>query len=253
MEATNLSNKQTTNREREIDLAELFGELLHYAWLIALATVLAAAVLFVVTRYCETPLYQSSVSFYVNNGQRTEDKISNADITASQSLVDTYIVILREGTTLDEVSAKTDIPYTPKELSKKISCAAINDTEVFKVTVTDPSPEMAAKIARAIADILPNRVSEVIEGSTVSIVRPAEVPKEPSSPNLMKNMLLGAIFGFFISALYVALRYILDDRIRDAARTLKENYPYPVLAVIPDLMTNSGGYYYYSKRKEESK
>lgn len=247
-----LNNKRTNNREYEIDVLALLGELARRWWVILGVTVLAAALMFGYTRYLVTPLYTSTVSFYVNNGQRPDDsKISSSDIVASQSLVETYIVILKYGATLDEVIYDANLDITPSQLSDKITCAAINDTEVFQVKVTDPDPETAARIARSIARILPGKVAEVIEGSTVRIVREANVPTRPSSPNLKKNLVLGAGIGFLLSCCYIALRYILDDRIRDAARVLKEQYDYPVLAVIPDLMTSSGDGYYYSSRTKE--
>ena len=238
-----MNQKRARNREYEIDLLGLLRALLKRWWLILIAVIVGGAAMFVYTRFFVTPLYQSSVSFYVNNGQREENRISNADITASQSLVDTYIVILKYGTTLDEVIYDAGLSCSPSALENKISCAAINDTEVFQVTVTDPSPETAARIARSISRILPVKVAEVIEGSTVRVVREPSVPTRPSSPNVRRNVLLGAAIGFVLSACFVVLRYLLDDRIRDAARVLKDSYSYPVLAVIPDLKSDSKGYY----------
>lgn len=208
--------------------------------------------MFLYTRYIVVPKYQSSVSFYVNNGQRAEDKISTSDISASQSLVDTYIVILKYGTTLDAVLEDTKLNCSAGQLSEMITCSAINDTEVFQVTVTNPSPEQATMIARSIEKILPNKVSEVIEGSTVRIVRNPSVPTAPSSPKLMKNLILGGLAGLLLSCVYVSLRLILDDRIRDASRMLKDTYPYPVLAVIPELSAESKGYYYNSYTRKNA-
>lgn len=245
-----MDNKRSRNREYEIDLVDLFGALLRRWWLIALATVVVAAAVFCCTRFFVTPLYQSSVSFYVNNGQRAEDKISNSDITASQSLVETYIVILKYGTTLDDVIYDANLDCSAAQLSNKITCSAINDTEVFQVTVTDPSPEQATRIAQSIARILPDKVADVIEGSTVRIVRAPSVPIRPSSPDMRRNLVLGAAVGFALSAIYVMLRFLFDDRVRDAARILKDTYSYPVLAVIPDLMSESKGYYYNSQARE---
>lgn len=244
-----MNNRKTRSNEYEIDVIELLRALAHRWWLILLATILGAMLLFVYTRFFVTPLYQSSVSFYVNNGQQTEDKISNADISASQSLVETYIVILKYGTTLDDVIKDAKLSCSVHDLSEKIRCSSINDTEVFQVTVTDPLPERAEKIAKSIARILPDKVADVIEGSTVRIVRDPTLPEKPSSPHLRHNLVIGAALGFLFSCLYVGLQFILDDRIRDAAKLLKENYSYPVLAEIPDLMHESKGYYYNSYEK----
>ena len=243
-------NKRERNKEYEIDLIKLMQALLRKWWVILAAVIVGIALLFVYTRFFVTPIYHSSVSFYVNNGQRGEEKISNSDISASQSLVETYIVILKHGNTLDEVARDTKLGYTPLQLAKKVTCAAIDDTEVFQVTVADPSPETAAIIAKSIAKILPIKVADVIDGSTVRIVRDADVPVNPASPNLLLNLFLGALAGFLLSVLYLSIQFILDDRICDAARVLKESYDYPVLAAIPDLLKESKGYY-YSYGKEQ--
>ena len=237
-------NKRERSKEYEIDLIELIKAVFRKWWVVLAAVIAGMIVLFLYTRFFVTPLYKSSVSFYVNNGQRGDDKISTSDISASQSLVETYIVILKHGNTLDEVIRDTKIDYTLTQLAKKVSCAAINDTEVFQVTVTDPSPETATRIAKSIAKILPTKVSDVIDGSTVRIVRDADVPVNPSSPNLLINLLIGALAGILLSVIYLTLQFLLDDRIRDAARVLQSNYDYPVLAAIPDLLKESKGYYY---------
>ena len=68
----------------------------------------------------------------------------------------------------------------------------------------------------------------------------------------MKNLILGGMAGLLLSCVYVALRFILDDRIRDASRMLKESYPYPVLAEIPELSAESKGYYYSSYTRKNA-
>ena len=50
--------------------------------------------------------------------------------------------------------------------------------------------------------------------SNIAIVDNAEVPKAPSSPNLIKNLLLGLIFGLGIASLLVFFRDQFDDAIR---------------------------------------
>lgn len=244
-----MNNRKTTNAEYEINVIELFQALLKRWWLILAAVIVGAVLMFVYTRFFVTPLYQSSVAFYVNNGQNAEDKISNSDISAAQSLVDTYIVILKYGTTLDDVIKDAKLDCTASQLAGKLDCASIHDTEVFQVTVTDPLPERAERIAKSIAKILPDKVADVIEGSTVRIVRDPTLPERPSSPHLRHNVAVGAAAGFLLSVLYAGLQFILDDRIRDAAKLLKENYSYPVLAEIPDLTHESRGYYYNSYEK----
>lgn len=239
-----MNTNEPVRDDLEINLVELLGVVVRRAWIILLCLALFASGTFLGTKWFVTPLYQSSVLFYVNNGQNSETKISNSDIIAAQSLVETYLVVLKYGTTLDEVIHKAKLDCSREALSAKISSNSVNDTEIFQITVTDPSAEQAVKIAEAISDILPDKVAEVIDGSTVRIVREASVPTGPSSPNVKKNVVIGAAAGFLIGLIYVVLQYVLDDKIRDASKFLKDNYSYPVLTMIPDLTSKSSGYYY---------
>ena len=60
-------NINQTTEEFEIDLKRLFGALVNKAWLIGIAAVVCAVLVFVYTFFFVTPLYQSSAMFYVNN------------------------------------------------------------------------------------------------------------------------------------------------------------------------------------------
>ena len=113
-------NKRERNKEYEIDLIELIKAVLRKWWVVLAAVIAGMIVLFLYTHFFVTPLYKSSVSFYVNNGQRGDDKISTSDISASQSLVETYIVILKHGNTLEEVVNDTQVGYSPAQLAKKV-------------------------------------------------------------------------------------------------------------------------------------
>lgn len=52
-----------------------------------------------------------------------------------------------------------------------VQAEAVNSTEVFSIDVTSPDPQEAELIANAIADILPDRIADIVEGSSVKIRR----------------------------------------------------------------------------------
>ena len=85
---SDLERIMTDNKENlEIDLRELFGALLHRAWLIALVAVLGAALVFAYTYFMVVPLYQSSTLLYVNNSGinigSTSFSISSGELNAA--------------------------------------------------------------------------------------------------------------------------------------------------------------------------
>lgn len=247
------------NDEIEIDLLELARVLLHRWWAILLAMIACGAVAFSYTFFLVDPLYQASALMYVNNSDisvgSTSFSISSSDLTAAQKLVDTYVVILKSRTALDEVKEQADLDYSYEELKNMISAAAVNSTEVFEIKVTSKDPQEAEKIANTIARILPDKISDIVVGSDVRIVDYAVVPSHRYSPSYTKNTAIGILIGLVLSAGLIIMLYLLDENIR-SEDYLTQNYPdIPLLAVIPDMTSNrhSGGYYSGYQRQNAGK
>ncbi|HEX2295929.1 MAG TPA: polysaccharide biosynthesis tyrosine autokinase [Actinomycetota bacterium] len=68
------------------------------------------------------------------------------------------------------------------------------------------------------------------------VVEPAEVPSAPSSPNHLKNGVLGLLAGLAAGIAAVFLRERLDDRLRGRP-DLESRIGAPVLAVVPQIPT----------------
>lgn len=247
------------NDEVEIDLKRLLDALLDKAWLIAIVSLLMAVITFAGTLLFITPQYRSAAMFYVNNTDlsvgNTKLSLAASDISASRGLVDTYIVILNTRETLLDVIDYAGVDITYEVLKGMVNAEAVDETEVFRVTVTSPDPVQAEQIANAIAYILPKRIATIIEGTSAKVVDAAVVASRPSSPSYTKNTMLGFAVGFVLAAAFVILRELMDITIRteeDVARSCK----HPVLAAVPDMeISTKGGYYYGygSKAKSQSK
>lgn len=251
-----MDNKFNKNDVVEIDLKRLWKALWKKFWIVCITAVVGAALSLVGTMYLITPLYESSAMFYVNNSDLsvgdTSFSISSSDITASKNLVDTYIVILNSRACLNDVIDYADLTYTYSELKNMISASSVNDTEVFRVTITDPDAREAEKIANAVAYILPNRIADIVEGTSAQVVDYAVVPSRPSSPNYTQNTFLGFLIGFGIAAGIIILRALYDVTIRNE-EDIEQCCRHPILAAVPDMEAQSkGGYYYgYGRRRKK--
>ena len=235
------------NNYYEIDIMQLLRKLWHKAWAIVLAALIGGGAAFSYAAFLITPLYEAEALMYVNNSSfsvgSTSFSINNAELTAAQSLVDTYIVILTSRPTLEKVIDETGVNYNCDQLEEMISAGAVNNTEVFSITVTSKSPQEAELIANAIVDILPGRIADVVDGSSVRTVEWAIVPSEKSSPNITMYTAIGMLVGFVLACMIVIIRMAGDTLIHDEDY-LTETYKLPVLAVIPDLYDDSGNSYY---------
>lgn len=245
-------NNADMSSEEEIDLLKLLGALWKRIWIIALAAVVGGVVLLAYTKILVTPLYKSSAMMYVNNSDFSvgSTKVSLSDLSAAQSLVETYAVILKSRGTLEDVIQKAELPYTYEELSKMIDTGAVNNTEIFSITVTSENPEEATKIANTIVDVLPDRITEIMDGSDVRTVDFAVVPSKKASPNTMKNMLLGVLVGIVLSCAVIIVRELMDTKIHSEDYLLTQYPDIPLLAVIPDMDKKPGkrSYYYYENK-----
>ncbi len=234
-----------------IDWKYLLKSLLKRAWIIILAGVIFGVSALVYTAGFVTPKYSSSVMLYVNNKSfslGSSVSISAADLSASQSLIDTYIGILKTRTTLEEVADKSGLDYSYGEISAMLSTGKVEGTELFRVTVTAEDPTVAAQIANTISEVLPERIEDIIDGSSMRIVDSAIVNKGKVSPDITGNVIKLFIIGCILAAAAVVALTMLDDTIR-AEDYLLQTYDVPILSKIPDLTAGDSGSGYKYKYK----
>lgn len=246
----------TSNEEVEIDLLQMAQALWRRAWAIVLASVVCAGCALGFTAIFKTPLYEAEALMYVNSNDisvgSTKLSISAAELSAAQSLVETYIVILNTRTTLNDVVEKTGVAYTYEQLREMISAESVNGTEIFSITVTSPDPKEAELLANTIAQVLPEKIASIVEGSSARIVDYAVEPVEKASPSLTKSTLIGFMLGFVVSCGLVVVLELMDDLIHDSDY-LVQTYEIPVLAVIPDLLSNHSSNEYYRSAEQRAK
>lgn len=235
---------------QEIDLLRLFGALWRRAWAIVLAAVIFGGCALAYTVFLVKPLYKARTLLYVNNSAISVGdaklSISQGELTAAQSLVDTYSVILKTRTTLEEVIRQANLSYTYEELVEMISAASVNSTEIFYIEVTSPSPTEAELIANTIGRVLPGKIAAIVDGSSVRIVDTAVVPARKSSPSLAKNTAMGILLGIVLACGVIVIGELRDTQIH-GPEDLLQSYDIPVLAVIPDLMAADKHSGYYKK------
>lgn len=228
-----------------IDLVQLAKALWRRAWAIVLAMIICGGAAFSYAYFLVTPLYQASAMMYVNNSSVSvgSTQVDLSDLTAAQSLVETYLVILKTRGTLEEVIEVADVPYTYEQLSGMITAGAVNSTEVFEIQVTSADPQEAEKLANTIADLLPERISQIIDGSSAKIVDYAVVPSHKSSPSISRYTMIGLLLGAVISCGVIILFELFDEQIRDEDY-VRETFDLPLLAAVPDLLSKSRENYY---------
>ena len=253
-----MERQDKNNREYyTIDVLHIVKTLWRRVWVIALCGMLAGAMGFSMAAFFIAPTYSSYIKLYVNNSSfslgNTSFNISSSELTAAQSLVRTYGEILDSRSTLQRVIEKAEVDYSWKRLSNMITYKPSNDTEIMLVTVTCGDPYEASRIANTIAEVLPVRISEIIDGASMEVVDSAIPDIEKVAPSITQHTAIGLALGILISVFALIVLALMDDTIHDEEYVLN-TYDYPILGKVPNLLNaGSKSYSYYSQKGNKAK
>lgn len=151
---------------------------------------------------------------------------------------------------MSEVIAYAGVDRTYAQLQGMVTADSVNSTEFFEVVVTSTDPSEAAKIAEAITQVLPQRIANIIDGTSAKVMDHAQISTQPSSPSYSKSAMWGFLAGLLLSAVVVVLWEVLDVTVR-TVEDIERSCSYPVLAAVPNVnSTTEGGYYSPSVRKK---
>ncbi len=203
---------------------------------IIIVSLIFAVCSFFVTKFFIQKTYTSTVKLYVStdyNGASSGYQDLNA-YNYSSKLVSTYIELLDTNNFYGNVSKELNNKYTATELKSMIKFTRVEETEVFKADITSSSPTEAKSIADAVAKTAPETVKELLSNnSTLKVVDEATTPKNPTSPNVAKNVIISLLIGIIVSLIIAFVRDYFDVKIKyDDEMTTIANLP--VLAAIPD-------------------
>lgn len=225
-------NQEVDNDEITIDLAELFGVLLSKLHIILLAGIFMALVAFVGTKLLITPQYTSVTKVYVFNKQSDNTGTTMTDLQTGTLLTKDYMELAKSRPVLEQVIAVLNLDITPSELRDMISVETPADTRILSISVQNPDPKQAKEIADAVRESVCIQITDIMNVDTVNTVEDGNLPTSPSSPNVMKNLVLGGMLGVILAIGIIVLIHILNDTIKtpdDVERHLGLN----VLANIP--------------------
>lgn len=236
------------NAEYEIDLKEIFYELIDKLWFIVAATAIFGLISILITKLFITPMYTSDTQLYVVSNQSNNGNISYSDLQASTQLTQDYIEIVKSRSTLVTVIENLGLDMTYGELLDNLTVVTPNNTRMLKIAVENEDPFIAKKIVDKIAEVTSKEICDKLGMDEVNIIYEGDIPTSPSSPNTMKNAVIGALLGFVLSAGTIIVMNILDDSIK-SEEDVERYVGIPMLAAIPfsDELDDSVG----SKKKKK--
>ncbi len=199
------------NEEMEIDLKELFFEMLAHWKLLAVSTLLVAVIAFVTSRFLITPMYESTAELYVLS--KSTSITSVADLQIGTNLTSDYMEVISGRPVLEQVISNLGLDETYASLYGKVTLENPSDSRIMKITVQDADPEEAKTIADEIAEVSAAYIAEKMDQDPPNIIQYGYSDNEQVSPSVGKNTLIGALIGFILAAALVTGSYLLNDTI----------------------------------------
>ena len=191
--------------------------------------------LFVKPKYKSyTTILLTKVQTETIDGQeiKSTETITQTDLTLNQKLITTYSELIKSKNVLREVIKNLGISVSEDVLKNKITVSAIEDTELIQISVVNEDPVIAKQIANETAKVFSKKVAEIYNINNVYTVDAAEVSNHPYNINHIKDILIFAVIGLAVAAVYVVIANMLDTTIK-TQEDVENALEITVLASIP--------------------
>lgn len=185
------------------------------------------------------PTYTASTAVFISvrGGDSAGELLQGANYATNQ--VRSYAQVATTPTVLQPVIDKLGLQTTPALLAENVTASIPTNTAIVEVSVVDRDAELSARIAQATSEQLVATV-DLLSPSDASgkravaatIVTPATVPLEKTTPRTALNLTVGLLAGLLLGFGQAVLRNTLDRSIRtedDVARATDHS----VIAKIP--------------------
>ncbi len=155
-------NEQTVDynqAENSVDIRQYLALFWQWAWLIALAAVLAGGVAYIISKNT-TPVYQTTTRLLVSNPP-SQGSIDTTAMISGTTMTQTYSQMLSDAPVLDKVIEKLNLTMTSKDLAGAISVSVVSNTQIITVNVEDVSPTRAVDIANMLGTVFAERILQL--------------------------------------------------------------------------------------------
>lgn len=208
-------NQNISDDEIEIDLVELFMVLKSKLHIILLSGILAALLAFIGTKLLMTPMYTSVTKMYVLSRQDSSAGVTYSDLQTGSQLTKDYAELVKSRPVLEQVIAVLNLDMEPEELAENITVETPTDTRILSISVESDNPKEAKEIADTLRETVSSEIKEIMHAESVDTIEDGNLPKEPSSPSLKKNMVLGGALGVFLALAILIFIFLRDDTIKN--------------------------------------
>ena len=221
------------NASIEIDVLYLLRRLWSRKFFIIFIALVVGTVALLGSVFFLKPKYTSTTRIYVVS-RSSDSSLTNQDLQAGSYLVNDYKEVITSNEVLSSVISQENLSLSTSELSNMISVNIPTDTRVISISVEDTDAQEASDIANTIREVAAEKIKSVTKVDDVTTLEAATKPSHPSSPNVKKNAVIGALAGVFLAIVGILVAEVLDDRVR-RPEDIEETLGMTLLGVVPDI------------------
>ncbi len=216
--------------QKSITLKDFIYEFLKWKYVVAIILAVSLLASIIYSAIIATPLYSSKAKLYVVNNE--SQNITSSDISVSTYLARDFANIIADDIIIDKVVEATDKKYTSNQIKSFLNVEIPENTRIISVTVLSPNANDSKKIVDSICTISQNTLVEIMDLDKIEILSEGKVAKNPSSPNLANNLVIGFGLGLFISLLLIFSSYYFNNKL-SSSKDVEKYLGLTVLATIP--------------------
>lgn len=144
--------------------------------------------------------------------------------TFSQARVQSYVKTIESPLVLQPAIDTLGLTVSAEDLASRVKATTDTNTVLISIAAEDRSPVQAAAVAQAVAeslikivDVLEKPKAGGVSPVSLTVIKPAKAPLNPTAPNTRLNLLLGTAIGLALGVGGSIVRTSLDTRIRGEA------------------------------------
>lgn len=224
-----------------IDLKEIFSVLLKKIHWIAICGLIALIGGFIVNWYVLKPIYRANAMIIVNTRDEQNVVVTNDQINSAKQLVNTYEVILKSDTVLDQIRISLanqgfieKDSITSADLKEMITISQVNNTQVMRISAKNTNQNLALAIVNEIIQVAPDIIIRTVKAGSVEVVSAPKLESGPISPQKTKNLFICLAGGIAAAAIVIVLANYLDNTIK-SDDDIRKKLGFKVLGVIPKI------------------
>lgn len=191
--------------------------------------------------FAVAPQYYSSVKFRISITEQNDITSYYATVRTDRDLVPTYIAMLDSNDFYKQV--QSELPedlrdkYSYGSIKGGISMAAVNETEILRLTFSCGTPEDAERIVATVYDCIEPRIASITKESYVYLVE-SPTRAATSGTKTKTNSMMAFVLGAAAVFAYFFIRDMFDTRVKTES-DLVSAFNIPVLGSIPSFKNTS--------------